>query len=129
MAEVNSEEAKESESKVKKSSKKTKGPKCIRLVLTKFWFDMIKADEKHIEFRSGTPYYDSRLLYGKPDEVEFSCGYTNDPDKLMRFKIKRICRLSVAMDELFTTEDCEEIDFETPNINSTYAIELGERLA
>mgnify|MGYP003293377180 CR=1 FL=1 len=66
---------------------------CKRLVLTGHWFNEIKSGRKKVEFRDGTKRYDAMFMTNPPDEIEFSLGYTNDPKKLMRFKVKGIHRV------------------------------------
>lgn len=115
----------------KKVQKKSEAV-CKRLVLDGHWFNEIKSGRKKVEFRDGTKRYDAMFLKNPPDEIEFSLGYTNDPKKLMRFKVQGIHRLNLTMDELFDpkrTKPIEEIDIGRVSPKTLYAIHLGERLA
>lgn len=107
---------------------KGKPPRRVRLVLCGEFYDQIAKGEKTFELRDGTPRYDAMLLRNPPDEIEFSRGYTNDPKKLMAFKVKEIFRMSITVDEDTHTINYADMPLEQIDPKSVYAIKLGKRL-
>ena len=107
---------------------KGKSPRRVRLVLCGEFYDQIAKGEKTFELRDGTPRYDAMLLRNPPDEIEFSRGYTNDPKKLMAFKVKEIFRMSITVDEDTHTINYADMPLEQIDPKSVYAIKLGKRL-
>lgn len=65
--------------------------KTLKVVLAQPWYDMVDGGYKKEEYREIKPYWDSRFIGKKYDEVEFINGYNPDA-KRMCFKINAIKR-------------------------------------
>lgn len=57
-------------------------PRILRLTLKRRWFDMISTGEKTEEYRTPSPWLDSRLIGRDYDAVEFANGYGTSAPKV-----------------------------------------------